>query len=213
MVSGGIGITPMQSITNDLLYQYSRGRPLEKIIFIWSCRDKYMVSSIYDRDFQKPTRLPLSFSPDLLLAHHNSMRKMPSERQRSPTAGAVTASGAASATAAPAAPVDVEVSADRDKAEIGDDDPLHSEHYLTRCRTAADYKDANIHPDVQKHLFFGRPNLPEIFERVAEYAREQGEPRVGVLTCGPSGMVADCQELAYRTKGVRFDFHSETFLF
>ena len=30
--SGGIGVTPMQSVLNDLLSQYSRGRAIE---FLW----------------------------------------------------------------------------------------------------------------------------------------------------------------------------------
>ncbi len=46
MVSGGIGITPLQSITNSLLEQHSRGRPLKKLFFIWSVRDHALISDI-----------------------------------------------------------------------------------------------------------------------------------------------------------------------
>ncbi|KXJ28514.1 Cytochrome b-245 heavy chain [Exaiptasia diaphana] len=71
LVSGGIGITPMQSICNDLLYQRRRGRDLKKVMFVWSVRDLYMVTSVlqYDQEcFHKNSdlRLPYSFSPDLL---------------------------------------------------------------------------------------------------------------------------------------------------
>ncbi|EDO38081.1 predicted protein, partial [Nematostella vectensis] len=38
-VSGGIGITPMQSICNDILHQRRRGRDIRKVIFVWSVRD------------------------------------------------------------------------------------------------------------------------------------------------------------------------------
>ncbi len=70
-VSGGIGITPMQSICNDIISQYKRGRPLARIYFIWSVRDAFMVSSVLDYDKQYfgtkiPHRLPYSFSPDLV---------------------------------------------------------------------------------------------------------------------------------------------------
>jgi len=70
-VSGGIGITPMQSICNDLVHQYRRGRPLKKIFFIWSVRDAFMVTSVLDYDKQYfgeklQKSLPYSFSPDLL---------------------------------------------------------------------------------------------------------------------------------------------------
>ena len=70
-ISGGIGITPMQSICNDLIHQYKKGRPLKKVYFIWSVRDAFMVTSVLDYDTQYfskkiPQRLPFSFSPDLL---------------------------------------------------------------------------------------------------------------------------------------------------
>jgi len=38
MISGGIGITPMQSIANELCEQQRRGRPMKKLWFIWSVR-------------------------------------------------------------------------------------------------------------------------------------------------------------------------------
>ena len=70
-ISGGIGITPMQSICNDLISQHERGRPLIRVIFVWSVRDAFMVTSVLDYDKQYfgtkiPRRLPFSFSPDLL---------------------------------------------------------------------------------------------------------------------------------------------------
>jgi NADPH oxidase len=71
-VSGGIGITPMQSICNDIMYQRRRGRDVQKAMFVWSVRDLFMVSSVleYDKEyFNKAAhhRLPYSFSPDLLV--------------------------------------------------------------------------------------------------------------------------------------------------
>lgn len=85
LVSGGIGITPMQSVCNQLLYistpppsatlcyaksdtlpalvathhnryQYSRGRPLVKVWFVWSVRDKYMIEAIRPADDVDPAK-------------------------------------------------------------------------------------------------------------------------------------------------------------
>ena len=61
----------MQSICNDILSQHKRGRPIKKIMFIWSVRDLHMVSSVleYDRTYYEQNeskQLPHSFSPDLL---------------------------------------------------------------------------------------------------------------------------------------------------
>lgn len=71
LVSGGIGITPMQSICNYLIYQSRMGRDLKKVMFVWSVRDLFMVTSVlqYDKEYfnkDSDLRLPYSFSPDLL---------------------------------------------------------------------------------------------------------------------------------------------------
>ena len=54
MISGGIGVTPLQSITSDLLSNTRDGRIIQKIMFIWSVRDALMKT------------LSTSFQPDLL---------------------------------------------------------------------------------------------------------------------------------------------------
>lgn len=71
LVSGGIGITPMQSICNELMHQYARGRPLRKVWFVWSCRDKYMVSALHDTE--DTAVMPKSFSPDMLMKRTSSL--------------------------------------------------------------------------------------------------------------------------------------------
>jgi ferredoxin-NADP reductase len=43
LISGGIGITPIQALFNELLRQASEGRPLRRLALVWSVRDKYMV--------------------------------------------------------------------------------------------------------------------------------------------------------------------------
>jgi hypothetical protein len=43
LISGGIGITPCQALLNDLVAQAERGRPLRRLMMVWSVRDKSMV--------------------------------------------------------------------------------------------------------------------------------------------------------------------------
>ena len=170
-VSGGIGITPMQSICNDLIHQSLRGRPLKKIFFIWSVRDAFMVTSVLDYDQQYfghkvPQTLPYSFSPDML-------------------------------------------------SENLDEDVLDAQFYLTRARGAEDYASANIRPEMQSCLKFGRPNFEEIFNNIHKFAGSVHESKVAVLTCGPSGLVDDALKysIQFSKDGVYFDFHSELFEF
>mmetsp|Transcript_27849 Transcript_27849/g.44593 ORF Transcript_27849/g.44593 Transcript_27849/m.44593 type:complete len:485 (-) Transcript_27849:1930-3384(-) len=70
MISAGIGITPLQSITNTLLYQHTQGRPLDQLKFIWTVCDREMVDSL---SLQQPGtfagHLPSVFSPDMLDRH------------------------------------------------------------------------------------------------------------------------------------------------
>ena len=46
LIGGGIGVTPMRSIANDLLNQAARGRKIDKIIFYWAVRDVATIKSI-----------------------------------------------------------------------------------------------------------------------------------------------------------------------
>lgn len=48
LVTGGIGITPLQSICNDLIVQKFRGRDIKKIKFIWAVRDRSMARAVAD---------------------------------------------------------------------------------------------------------------------------------------------------------------------
>jgi len=75
LVSGGIGITPMQSVCNQLVFEHMRGRLLKKILFIWSVKDKFLFDEVVESPnalYMKKvasTRLPKSFQPDVLIKH------------------------------------------------------------------------------------------------------------------------------------------------
>lgn len=91
LVTGGIGVTPAQSLFNHFVHQYCEGRDIRKCIYLWSVKDRAMLTSIDDTrashtnlptDNQNQnntgagddqaeaeagaTPLPLSFQPNLL---------------------------------------------------------------------------------------------------------------------------------------------------
>ena len=47
-ITGGIGITPLHSICNQLIHYSTLNRPLRKIFFVWSVKEKHMINSIID---------------------------------------------------------------------------------------------------------------------------------------------------------------------
>ncbi|GAB9474414.1 hypothetical protein Gpo141_00011539 [Globisporangium polare] len=53
LFSGGIGITPMQAIANQLHYEYHHdGRhAIKKVRFVWSVRDRATIQALFNRDF------------------------------------------------------------------------------------------------------------------------------------------------------------------
>ena len=172
-ISGGIGITPMQSICNDVLSQHKRGRPLDKMMFIWSVRDLHMVNSVleYDRTYYEQNeskQLPLSFSPDLL--------------KRDSTDGV-----------------------------------LETYFHLTKERDSSKFLEANIRPELQPNLKFGRPDLSELFTKMKTEVSGKGcnRTRIGVLACGPTALVNDAEKNCskFSGNGVTFDFHKEVFEF
>ena len=42
---------------------------------------------------------------------------------------------------------------------------MQPEFYLTKARDPSDYADGNIHLNLQPYLRFGKPKLPDIFEK------------------------------------------------
>ena len=99
-------------------------------------------------------------------------------------------------------------------ADIASPNPFHMEFYLTSVRNAEQFQAANIDPDTQKHVRFGRPNLPQLFARVATFCANEKIRRVAVITCGPGSIVDEVATLCRRRhEGVAFDLHKEMFGF
>jgi predicted ferric reductase len=50
LISGGIGVTPMRSIANDLLNQAARGRKIDQVIFYWAVRESSSIKSVINKN-------------------------------------------------------------------------------------------------------------------------------------------------------------------
>jgi len=83
LISGGIGITPMQSVFNEIIHEIRDGRKMKFIHFVWTVRDTSMMTdfannhwSVMPESYDKYVsininnqRLPKFFSPDLFFVH------------------------------------------------------------------------------------------------------------------------------------------------
>ena len=68
LISGGIGITPMQSVCNQLIDEHERGRPLDLIWFTWTCRDQrighHFAAKLGGDGSGESATPPAAFKPD-----------------------------------------------------------------------------------------------------------------------------------------------------
>mmetsp|Transcript_13368 Transcript_13368/g.28394 ORF Transcript_13368/g.28394 Transcript_13368/m.28394 type:complete len:515 (-) Transcript_13368:309-1853(-) len=222
LISGGIGITPMQSICNSLIHQFQMGRPMNKIWFVWSCADKYMVDGMWQGKQQLPigAKEPKIGEVDNNTPVH-TLQMLPSDE---PTAYGAFVTGVTnlynrlprsfspdSLTRLSTNNMLRKSANDVENSVVFD--PLYTEFYLTRARDEGDYADANIDPVLQPYLRFGRPKLEEIFDQMRDMSLVNGDDKVAVLVCGPAGLMSDVRRLSHTKSGggVQFDFHGETF--
>jgi Ferric reductase NAD binding domain len=110
--------------------------------------------------------------------------------------------------------------------EAVDDDAVastrifQSRFYMTSVRDKSEFDSAGIAPDIQKNLFFNRPDVKDILDSVKKLVEDEGLfHRVAVLTCGPQGMVNEVDDYCRKsrmtcsTNSVLFDCHKEIFNF
>ena len=212
LISGGIGITPNQSVYNNLIAQVEGGRRMRKVFFIWAVKDRALVNSMTPDLLSTKMSLnqtPLSFQP--------GMCGQPSCKLK------VT---------------DVIPFHDDNNVELVEPSSeliFENRFYLTRVREENEFESANIDPIAQPWLKFGRPDIPALFEeirgivkreitKIEETSATLPQPhnkvfpgskisRVAVSVCGPTGMVKEVQDLCRlsRASDVIFDCHAEVF--
>ncbi|TYZ67498.1 hypothetical protein PybrP1_004100 [[Pythium] brassicae (nom. inval.)] len=190
LFSGGIGVTPMKSIVNQLHFDYTtRGRQeLQRVHFVWSVRDRAMLSALLESPFPTATAstpaVPTSYFPHEL------------RQQR-------VESTAATATESPV---------------FSTKSPVFStEIYMTRGERDLEHPDSagGAHPGASMR-YGARPDVREILRTIGEDAKLRGRGRVAVLACGPSTLTRDVVATSLqlsREMNVRFDVHTEKFEF
>lgn len=75
LVSGGVGVTPLQAVCNQLTHEHEeRGRPLKKVYFIWAVRDQTLISALHPKDELGAENDPCrtSFVPNLVQSTRTS---------------------------------------------------------------------------------------------------------------------------------------------
>lgn len=202
---------------------------------MWSVKDRALAESM-DKDMVAPLTgqsnrgsLPLSFQPPMSRPPHIRSRSI---RSVGTELGAVTATRQVSSNSV----ISVH-SVGSDGGAVGDDEEapmsqqdeedelnlsstliFHTEYYLTYLRSKEEFKKANICPEEQRYLKFGRPDLKKIFADTQAMCEKDSISRVAVFVCGPSAMVNETVDLCRLSKlspcsSVRFDCHHEVFDF
>lgn len=152
----------------------------------------------------KPKYLPLSFQPPI--------ERAPSVRYSGPRDLKIVTPIAKDEEN----PVPV---AAQDEQKISSDFVFFNEFYLTSVRKPEDFDSADINPEVQQWLKFGRPDLAKLFEETVNLCKAEGMKRVAVSVCGPQAMINEVSDLCRlsqmrcASETIRFDYHSEVFDF
>jgi len=193
LISGGIGITPLQSIFNGLVHDWRAGhQQLRHCAFVWSVREGASYTYLLeDQEY---------------LSHkqHNNLGVFPPFHT-------------------PMLLQDYEVTRMQTSEQPSNEQPYIKAHfYLTSSHTlnetdkglqAVTTLDSNA-PSSQTWIQRGRPNLDEIFSKVL--AQHGGEKRCAVMVCGPNSLVravrASCARHSSKESGI-FDLHEESFEF
>ena len=196
LVSGGIGITPLQSVFNALVHEASLGRAVvHRIRFVWSVREVELVHSIHGARLHASAHphasgsLPAAFQPDLLSIH----QPIPAD--------AGDDAGSRPAPAASALPASLQAAVET------------SFHLTTGGADMSAEHLANLQA-VYGHAFrIGRVDLDDTMRQMKAACAQNGDARVAVLVCGPAALVRDVKKAAVRwtDKACAFDVHTEEF--
>lgn len=237
LVSGGIGVTPCQSIGKALLYQQkqrqqarnsnkgqrddSDNNNLKYLRYVWSVRDLEMVNDIPPlgggQDFSTTTASFSSPTRSLPAATHTQRSSPGSEKAASP----------ASDYSIEVTDKDVPSSSKRPGRPRQQRSTTQVDIYCTRggggsSKTKDDEEEKGQHnDDLPYNLHYGRPDLDALFLEVKETALQLGEANVAVIGCGPPALmkklreccVAHSASLVGCDQNIFFDLHTETFEF
>ena len=209
MVAGGIGITPLNSVYNELVHQHYAGqRVIRRMSFVWAVREAEVISSLYADVKRRNSKQPQTGPTPPAVAEmpwHYVGRSALSAQDRlivpKPAAAEPSVAPLASRcvasfhiTGTPQQQQPQIASADSPAPELPSD---WDEDWITR----------------------GRPMLQDRLGAMAAALNAHSEAdggkiqRCAVMLCGPAMLVKDVQKACIRqSRGkVRFDIHEETF--
>ena len=92
-------------------------------------------------------------------------------------------------------------------------------YFLTGVKNEVELQNTKVRPSQRNHVYYGRPNLADIFSKITEYCAVNNINRVGVVTCGPTTMTNELFHICRQTHTssnntqVQYDIHVEEFDF
>merc|ERR1712204_145181 len=193
MVSGGIGITPLQSIFNELVHSVRAGKAstnkLRRLHFVWTIRDPDMGNEFGERHWAGIRFKGTNTAKD---AEEESGSKMSSVALQLPKYFS---------------PNMFIVQEEKDFIAQTE---IITHFYMTGCSE----EERKAYSAQYTHLKFGRPDIEQIIvdaknECDALMCVTKG-CGVAVLCCGPNGMTSDTKRFATKYGA---DFHHEIFAF
>lgn len=237
LFSGGIGITPIQSVCNQLVYDQNKGlRDLKRIRVVWTERDPLAIERT-DVVRRASTSCHFQVPPDVH-AEDLNLGSIASNSHSVLSDGTCYATDVASillSLVPPSTRTDAELERDYPIPDLGVQRqpasrkaaPLtNKESDESTFRRAYNNKDLSEILDMQVYLSskqanealarmpfvqMGRPDIEQIFADMRDEALQSGLDRVAVIVCAP-GRLAHVMKVAcvkYSDADLRFEYHLE----
>jgi len=205
MISGGIGVTPCQSLAKSLLYQSERGRRLAKIHYVWAVRDTNLVSVLSPvLKTDQNQFLDTEWVSQDIIASNLTTPLMSEEEEKKESSSFNNQS----------------TRMDEDYFELPSEEDPHLKLKVDVYKTKINSDDLEHNQEKSGSFNFhnGRPDLNLIFTQAKEEAIELNLSHIAVICCGPVEMTKEVREAARLHSrndiaccGVAFDLHEEIF--
>jgi hypothetical protein len=214
----------MQGIYNQLILENNPNRKLRKVLFVWSVRDKVMVGELEANRLRDEDRMvqtadgkdsallkdvPVSFQPAHMLTS-SRLSNVDSSTATNPLIKEISIENPIATKST--GPVNV-----TELDSVTSPYVFHSEFYLTGARGRDSISDVGVAESNTLSIHSGRPDVPELFKKVAALCAAERIKRVAVCVCGPASMINEVDDLCRTSQltcgDVVFDCHKETFDF
>jgi ferredoxin-NADP reductase len=235
LFSGGIGITPIQSVCNQLVYEQNEGqRELERIRVVWTERDPLAIERT---DVVRRASTSCHFQAPDVHVEDLDLRSIASHSVFSDGTSHTTADVASVllSLVPPSRRTDAELEQDYPIPDVGAQRKPASRKTLPHTnkesdestfRGAYNNKDLSEILDMQVYLssrqanealarmpfvHMGRPDIEQIFADMRDEALQRGLDRVAVIVCAP-GRLAHVLKVAcvkYSDADLCFEYHVE----